>query len=68
MTYFISDTGQGVRVMGTGWEVEVGMVVRAVWGVCRHWSAGISDCGHLVQVIVSLFGGILTAHFCKTLI
>ena len=53
MTYFISDTGQGVRVMGTGWEVEVGMVVRAVWGVRGHWSAGISDCGHLVNKIIS---------------
>ena len=39
--------------MGTGWVVEVGMVVRTGMGVRRHWSADISDCGHLV--ILSLF-------------
>ena len=36
MTYFISDTKEGVGVMGTGWVVEVAMLVRKGWG-----SAGI---------------------------
>ena len=27
MTYFISDAGEGVGVMGTRWVVEVGMVL-----------------------------------------
>ena len=38
----------GGGVMGTGCVVEVGMVVRTGIGVRGHWSAGISDCGHLV--------------------
>ena len=48
MTYFISDTGERVGMMGTGWVVEVGMVVKTRVGVRGHWSAGISDCGNLV--------------------
>ena len=49
MTYFISDTGEGVGVMGTGRAVEVGMVGGRGRGLSGHWSAGISDCGHLVH-------------------
>ena len=48
MTYFISDTEEGVGVMGTGSVVVVGMLVWKGWGVRGHWSAGISDCGQLV--------------------
>ena len=61
MTYFISDTEEGVGVMGTGWVVVVGMLVRKGWGVRGHWSAGISDCCHLVYNSFSMYIGLWQA-------